>query len=83
MKGKAMANEGVYEKIFDDMIFDDMRACMSKDSEDNLEKIKEFIKDDHPRFIYPHGNRLEIQFCGWAIVLMKDGTWFWYDTSGG
>lgn len=27
--------------------------------------------------------RISLQFWGWCINLMPDGTWFWEDTSGG
>jgi len=28
-------------------------------------------------------DRLDLQFWGWAIVLLEDGTWFWEATDGG
>jgi hypothetical protein len=34
---------------------------------------------------YPNSinNSVNLQFCGWQIVLNTDGTYFWMDTSGG
>ena len=26
---------------------------------------------------------ISLQLCGWNIVLLEDGTWYWSDTSGG
>ena len=33
--------------------------------------------------VYLKKDRIHLQFWGWAIVLLKDGSWFFEDTSGG
>lgn len=33
--------------------------------------------------VYDGSTRVDIQFCGWALVLLPNGTWFCEDTSGG
>jgi hypothetical protein len=27
--------------------------------------------------------KIFLQFCGWSINLLDDGTWYWEDTTGG
>jgi hypothetical protein len=53
---------------------------------DRFQEIKNFLKGGpgsaHTVF-YEFPDKVEIQFWGWAVVLLKDGTWFVTDTSGG
>lgn len=41
------------------------------------------IKIVNPHPIIHNEGKIFLQFCGWSINLLDDGTWYWEDTSGG
>jgi len=52
--------------------------------------LKDEIKDKSPGHgveCYPYLNLayddISLQFCGWAVHLKQDGTWYWEATDGG
>lgn len=40
-------------------------------------------RNEHVVNIYDGSQRVDIQFHGWALVLLPNGTWYCLDTSGG
>lgn len=59
--------------------------------EGKLEELERFLNDTpngggrthYNVKVYDEPGRTDIQFHGWALVLLPDGTWFCLDTSGG
>lgn len=41
------------------------------------------IKEVSPIPILHNKGKIFLQFCGWSINLLDDGTWYWEDTTGG
>ncbi len=49
-----------------------------------LEEQKDLLKKHQIPAHYTHNEgRIIIQYCGWSISLLDNGTWFWEDTTGG
>ncbi len=59
-------------------------------SKNQINFVKDSLKqeieiDRQIRFIPISHNKdkIYLQFCGWSINLLEDGTWHWEDTTGG
>ena len=46
-------------------------------------KINTTSKKVSPIPILHNEGKIFLQFCGWSINLLDDGTWHWEDTTGG
>lgn len=57
----------------------------------NREEVFNNVKDSlNPKtgseetiYTYIYKDTIDLQFCGWSITLLKDGTYFINDTTGG
>lgn len=55
-------------------------------SDGNIEIVKKLLEEEtevSPTFILHNEGKIYLQFCGWSINLLDDGTWHWEDTTGG
>ena len=53
-------------------------------SQEQTDKVKEFLKDGNPPIPILHNQKeIILQYSGWCISLLDDGTWYWEDTTGG
>jgi len=61
-----------------------------------IEKVKQFLREQAKLDAVPFDDEavvaspilhnkglIMLQFCGWDIQLLEDGTWTWTDTTGG
>lgn len=59
----------------------------------NIDKVKELLKEEYKdnfnansASVFPilhNKGKICLQFCGWSINLLDDGTWHWEATDGG
>lgn len=49
----------------------------------NALKEEEVIQGEISTRVYTNERAISLQFCGWELVLLRDGTYFTNDTSGG
>jgi hypothetical protein len=57
-----------------------------KEELENKDIIKDSLRSDLFTSVIPilhNENLIYLQFNGWSINLLSDGTWFWEDTTGG
>lgn len=63
-----------------------------KDNMNNVNEVKSFLEREiqidgkenvsHIPILHNPGEII-LQYCGWSINLLDNGTWYWEDTTGG